>query len=111
MRRSVLAGAAVVASMVLLVFAVITSTSDERDRRISGAKSALTNCQQIEVVKAQLRETIRASLLQLPMIQYYRERPGELRSARLSGETSLRRFSPRDCYALPAVRDAGLKRP
>jgi hypothetical protein len=94
-----------VAFAVLSYYGVVRNT---QERRQGSARSTLINCQGIEVVKTELRRTILDNLKQLPSIAYYETHPNELRDARLNSQTSLARFAALDCYALPAVKAAGL---
>ena len=70
------------------------------------ARTTRQNCQQIELVKGQIRGTVRASVKRLPTIAYYRKRPAELRQAIRDAEASVARFAPVNCQKLPAVRSA-----
>ena len=70
------------------------------------ARTTRQNCQQIELVKGQIRGTVQASVKRLPTISYYRKRPAELKQAISDAEASVARFAPVDCRRLPAVRSA-----
>lgn len=68
------------------------------------ARTASTNCQQIEIVKRQIRGTVQANLDQLappgggpPTIAYYRRHPRELAAALESARSALRTFKPLSC--------------
>lgn len=91
-----------------LVAMTIVFANDEAQRRQNQGRSALTNCQQVELVKSEIRKTLRASLAQLPRISYYKTHPEELEFAIKNGEETLARFAARDCYQLPVVKDSGL---
>jgi hypothetical protein len=73
--------------------------------------TALTNCRGIEDLKAQIFDTATSQITRLPTIAYYREHPGELKAALADAQKTANRFAPNDCYALPAVRSAGIERP
>lgn len=92
----VMMGLAMIAA--LTVFLLL----DEK-RQNDAAKTALSNCQQIEVVKEQIRGTVSESLGRLPTLAYYKRNPGELQDALNSARASVERFKPIDCYSLPAV--------
>lgn len=96
-------GAAMIAA--LSVFLIL----DEK-RQDDAARTALSNCQQIEVVKTQIRESVQTSLDRLPTLAYYKRNPDELSDAMQSARESVRRFRAVDCYRLPAV-SAELERP
>lgn len=83
------------------------------DRRMIIAESTLTNCQQIEKIKQQIRATLAASLKNLPdaATKYYQDHPKDLARARQSVADSLNRFKPIDCYNLPVVRTSKIRRP
>lgn len=114
--KPILTLTAVAFSVLFVTFSVVSYTHSERDRRsamaqrrIDNAKSQLKECQQIEAVKAALRDTITASLNTLPSLTYYKTHPRELEAALKSTHLSLTRFAATDCYALPVVRGVGLK--
>lgn len=75
------------------------------------ARTSLENCQQIEVIKAQIRATVRESVARLPTIDYYRKHPEELEASIKASLGSVARFAPRDCYKQPAVVAVGIKKP
>lgn len=83
----------------------------DSDRQREQARSALSNCQQIEIVKTEIRHTVEASVRRLPRLAYYRDHPDELGPALRDAKASVARFAALDCYALPAVRAADLKPP
>lgn len=91
------------AAMVYMVVANIDA------RKRAEGRSALQNCGQIETVKREIRKTVAVSLQRLPSLDYYRTRPEELARAERDTRKSIANFAPLDCYALPVVRDAGLK--
>jgi len=80
-----------------------------RDRHEAEARSALRNCQQIEIIKTEIRGTVQASLKRLPTIAYYKTHPDELNQALREARDSIRRFRENDCYRLPVVRDTRLR--
>lgn len=75
------------------------------------ARSAVSNCQQIEIVKDEIRATVSESVKRLPEIEYYKSHPDELKKAITDSEKSVARFKAIDCYKLPVVLDSNLKRP
>lgn len=79
-------------------------------RRESAAKSVLINCQQVEIVKAEIQSTIKDSLTRLPEISYYKTRPEELENAIEQTNKTIKRFNPLDCYELPIVKSSNLKK-
>lgn len=113
--------AALAASAVLLVVSFSYFISYTEDRQVNqtdrlsltmneAGRSVLANCQQIEAVKEQLRAVLKQSLDRLPTIAYYKNRPDELADAVAQTEQSILRFWPRDCYQLPAVKAAGIRK-
>jgi hypothetical protein len=107
-----------VTGIVLLVFAsgfvaysVFVYGDTVHSRRVDNARTALQNCQQIELIKTQIRASVTASQQRLPTIAYYRTHPRELRQALKDSRASITRFHAVDCYQLPAVRAAGLHHP
>jgi len=84
---------------------------DQDQREKASARSALSNCQQIEAVKTEISVILNRSLASLSSNSYYAEHPDDLRKALADSADALRRFAPDDCYALPTVREAGIKRP
>ncbi len=106
--------AMVVALAVAAAMLVASFTIFARDQVSDGeatARAALSNCEQIEVVKEQIRESVQASKARMPQIDYYKTHPAELKQALEDVEASVVRFKARDCYDLPAVRRSGIKRP
>lgn len=83
----------------------------QAQRRVDAGLSTLDNCLQIEALKTAQREDKLAVLKQLPTLDYYKTRPAELKMANRSVRASLSRFVPNDCYQLPTVANAGIKRP
>lgn len=117
-RRSTLMVVAVIASVVFASVSIVSFTRSERgrrdataERRIANAESMLIQCQQIEAVKTALRGTLQASLRALPAASYYKTRPDELATALKATHLSIVRFARNDCYALPTVRNSGLRPP
>jgi hypothetical protein len=102
-------------SYVAMGLAVIISAAvflhDQGEREKVSARAVLSNCQQIEAVKGEIRAILERSLAGLPSNAFYREHPEELAKALKNSRDALRRFAPDDCYALPVVRKAGLKPP
>lgn len=76
----------------------------DREQQEAVAKTVRQNCEQIELVKSQIRGTVESSIARLPTIAYYRQHPGELEQAVRDAQRSVERFAAVDCRSLPAVR-------
>lgn len=87
---------------VLVISAVsLSQTLELRGLRVTdAAESTLTNCQATESIKRQIRGVI---------VEAGRKRGSE--EQQRAREKAIARFSATDCYALPIVRAAGLRRP
>lgn len=97
----------VVAALVALVFLAANAwwlVRVQSQGRHEQAVTALENCTQIEVIKEQIRGSVRESIARLPTIEYYQTRPKELEEAIEAALGSVARFAPADCYASPGVR-------
>lgn len=101
----------VLLATVLLVGGAAIALRSGRNGALSSGKSVLANCQQIEVVKTELRATLTESLARTPSIAYYRTHPAELAATLAVTRKAIARFGPIDCYSLAAVRNAGLRPP
>lgn len=62
--------------------------------------ASYSNCRQIEVIKAQIRGTVKDSQDRLPTLAYYKAHHAELRTALNDSKKSLRRFERIDCKSL-----------
>lgn len=91
-----------------LVFILSVSYSAGRsanDRKLSEARSAYQNCQQIELVKGELRGSIERGMERLPNLDYYKTHPDELAQAQKDSSEALGRFHEKDCAELPVTSE------
>jgi len=103
--------ALVLAGVAVLAGALVLTVSIRNGQHQAEARSVLANCQQIEMIKIEIRRDKQIELKRLRGLEYYRSRPAELRQAVGYLRGSLRRFRARDCFSLPAVERYGLERP
>jgi hypothetical protein len=95
-RLSWRAAALVAPALAVVAVTVWFAASQQR----ATVETSFSNCQQIEVIKAQIRGTVQDSQKRLPTIDYYRTHPAELRQAIKDSNRSIARFKQIDCYAL-----------
>jgi hypothetical protein len=100
-------GASALLVMVVLFLYIHQGTVDAKRQ----ARTAVENCQEIELIKGQIRNTVKESVKRLPRISYYRHHPDELKQAVADARVSVARFDKHNCYDLPAAKNAGLHPP
>jgi hypothetical protein len=81
-----------------------------RDRVTASAKSQITNCKQVEALKSQVRQVVTKQKSRTKGLHIPGFGPKEKRQAIRDADDTLRRFHKIDCYSLPIVKTAGLRR-
>jgi len=100
-----------VLSVVLLGGSLLVYVGSVQGARERNARTALSNCEQIEELKGQARGLLADGLKRLPEEPEYEGRPEALAQAIKRTENAIARFAEDDCYQLPVVKNAGLTRP
>lgn len=100
----------VIMALAIVAAAAFFIEDDNADDK-TVAETIAFNCTQNENVKAQITESVQASVARLPQIAYYKTHPNELKVALEDAKKSIMRFAPIDCYELPAVKKAGVTPP
>lgn len=88
------------------------------DRQVENAsqqaegRSTLSNCQEIEALKRQVRDSVTEGIKRTKSLTGIPGYGAKERAESIAdGERTLERFHARNCYALPSVREAGIRPP